>query len=171
MDNIKLITIISHFYILPQKVIVSPAKDKDLRHGTRFPGNKCLTQEAAELCSYPLRMCIDWNTWSMLQDREEIGKDAHCCFCDLSITRWFLTLPGDGQYLFLPWGQERCGSTHGLGREKSFICKCGFNFSEGISLASIQVPTHAASRPSYTSLPRQDLWDQVGSGAKPWQCM
>lgn len=83
----------------------------------------------------------------MLQDREEIGKDAQCCFCDLSITRWFLTLPGDGQCLFLPWGQERCGSTHGLGREKSFVCKCGFNFSEGISLASTQVPTHAASRP------------------------
>lgn len=86
----------------------------------------------------------------MLPDREETGKDAQCCFCDLSITRCFLTLPGDGQ----------C-STPDLRSEKSLIFKCGFSFSGGISLASLTSPI---------SLPRWDLWHQLGSGAKPWLC-
>lgn len=61
----------------------------------------------------------------MLPDREETGKDVQCCFCDLSITRRFLTWCGDGQ----------CGALD-LRREKSLIFKCGFSFSAGISLAS-----------------------------------
>lgn len=65
----------------------------------------------------------------MLQDREETGKDVQCCFCDLSITQCFLTLHGDGQCRALD-----------LRSEISLIFRCGFSFSEGISLACTQVP-------------------------------
>lgn len=85
----------------------------------------------------------------MLPDREETGKDVQCCFCDLSITRCFLTLQGDGQ-----------GSALDPRREKSLIFKCGFSFSEGISLDSNTAPLT-----SPTSLPRWDLWHQLGFGA------
>lgn len=92
----------------------------------------------------------------MLQDREETGKDAQCCFCDLSVTRCFLPWHGDGQ----------C-STLDLRGEKSLIFKCG-----SVSLKGSALPTGANkhSLTQLTQLSRWDLWQQLGSGAEPWPC-